>query len=267
MKWAFSLSRSPTPLWPVSIKRGSRESEHQSCCRKPRSGRQRGARVTGALALVLLVALSSVVGASTVSDVEGAVGGGTGTYIDLNTTAVTNNGITGVWSNFTAGAWNFPDTSDSDITVNGNAADDKGVSFTPEIQFDFTGLMLDQLYDVYAIMNSDNNPNRTNDIEWGTVSGSLTFIGDSVLQPLTANPLPGGDGGNAKLVAVLLGQVSADGSGDMTLYFDDGVNPNGGTTDRTMFDGVLLEVVPEPGTMGLGLLGFGALAWRLRKHR
>lgn len=220
-------------------------------------------------ALVLACAAHHAPAATMVADVEAAVGDGTGTYIDLNSdpAGTTNGGITGIWTNHSAvtNAWEFPDTSNADISVNGNSADDKTNTPVGEIRIDYTGLIADQLYDVYAIVIADIRigvAGSANDLEWGTTSGLLATLGDDVHQPLAEND-PIASSGNGRLIALPLGQLTASAAGEMTLFFGPGERDGNGNSTRTQFDGVLFEAVtgttvPEPSTFVL--LGITAAA-------
>lgn len=223
-------------------------------------------------ALVVACAAHHAPAATIASDVEAAVGNGTGTYIDLNSDpiGITNGGITGIWTNYSlaTNAWDFPDGSNSNISVNENSADDKTNSPVGEIQIDYTGLVANQLYDVYAIVIADiriGPAGSANDLEWGTTSGSLSLIADDVHQAIAENnPIAGsGSGGdnNGRLIALPLGQLTAAAAGEMTLFFGPGTRDGNSNSIRTQFDGVLFEAVPgttvpEPST--LVLLGIAA---------
>jgi hypothetical protein len=67
--------------------------------------------------------------------------------------------------------------------------------------------------------------------------------------------------GGRNLLAGLVGTATADGSGQIDIYFDD--LPNGTTVNRrTWYDGISYEAVPEPGSSLLGLLGMTVLLRR-----
>ena len=98
------------------------------------------------LAVGLLMAVAGLAhAASLITDVESAVGGAT--YLDIvnMSEGFTRGGLTAKWTNYTAGDWGWPDTSDSGVTVDGDGdgqgdvADSKSNN-SPEIQMDFTGL-------------------------------------------------------------------------------------------------------------------------------
>jgi hypothetical protein len=70
--------------------------------------------------------------------------------------------------------------------------------------------------------------------------------------------------GGRNLLAGLLGTATANGSGQIDIYFDD--LPNGTTVNRrTWYDGVSYEAVPEPSACLLGLIGMTALLRRRRR--
>jgi hypothetical protein len=233
-------------------------------------------RTIGLALLMCAAGLVSLAQAQfTPDDVETAVG--SGTYLDLSNDplGMSRGGLTMIWSNYTDGAWDFPDGSDSVEFVNGDSADDKtsgnlpGV--TPEIQLDVSGLAASTQYYLYLAARARPDTNdEGGDISWGTVSGSLTLL------QFTENTIPVG---SAKLnansnagdfLAVMpVGTVSSDGLGNFTFYVDNGLefhqdNPDSDPLtlshgrDRTQWDGILLTTVPpvpEPSAAVLGCLG------------
>ncbi|MFK7769516.1 MAG: PEP-CTERM sorting domain-containing protein [Mariniblastus sp.] len=68
-----------------------------------------------------------------------------------------------------------------------------------------------------------------------------------------------------RLYSVFLGSVAADGTGNINVFIDDLENTSG--ANRTWYDGVGFEAVPEPGS-GLVLLitGLAAISTRRRKR-
>jgi len=218
--------------------------------------------------------------ATTITTVEAALGTGNGIYMDLQSATVgfTNQGVTGVWSNW-SNSWGFTsagastgdggtangpgDTSDSAITVFGRSADDKRAT-TIEIQVNYTGLSANTTYDLWAVLlhNSNTDKNPSHDFQWGETSGALTTIDSG---PGYYNVATDITTGVTRLTGVKVGQVTTDGSGAITLYYDKGTNAdrNGSNRYRTQFDGVLFDAVPEPSALALfGLAGLGFLRRR-----
>jgi len=233
---------------------------------------------TTIIAASLFGAASLAQGATTVTTVEGALGNGNGIYMDLqsSTTGFTNQGVTGIWSNWT-NSWGFTsqgastgnggtangpgDTSDNSITVFGRSADDKNSD--PEIQVDYTGLQSSTAYKIWAVVVQDTRRStNTHDFEWGTTSGSLTRVVGNASYP-NATLIAGS---TVQLVGVPLSQVTTDANGDITLYYDNGLDASGSyNTNRTQLDGVLFEAVPEP-SASLTLLTLVGLSF-LRRRR
>jgi hypothetical protein len=63
--------------------------------------------------------------------------------------------------------------------------------------------------------------------------------------------------GNRRLYQAYLGAANADGSGEISVYVDDG--PAADSNQRTWYDGVGYQLVPEPTAVALLSLGFGIL--------
>jgi hypothetical protein len=93
------------------------------------------------------------------------------------------------------------------------------------------------------------------------IGGATAAVLASTLTYTTAPTLFTESGRN--LLAGLVGTATADANGQIDIYFDD--LPNGTTVNRrTWYDGVSYEVVPEPGSFLLGLIGMTALLRRRR---
>jgi len=69
--------------------------------------------------------------------------------------------------------------------------------------------------------------------------------------------------GNRSLYEVNLGQTAADSNGNIWVFVDDLANTT--NVNRTWYDGVGIEIVPEPTTSGVLLLGLMGFALR-RRH-
>lgn len=220
-----------------------------------------------------LIGLSSFSHAGTaITTVESTLGGGHGVYMDLQSDAVgvTNQGVTGVWSNWVS-SWGFGsqgastgdgsanngpgDTSDSALTVFGRSADDKSYGGSGgEIQVDYSGLTPNATYFLWAVVMQNTTNARSHDLEWGLTSGALTRVSSpETPAPGSGSPYPdsayiAGAVAGSQLAGFPLGEVTADGSGLLTIYYDRG-NPasnSGSNLDRTQLDGVLFEEIVDP---------------------
>lgn len=215
------------------------------------------------LATAVALAASPVHAQFTPEGYEAAVG--TGTYLDLTNevAGTTRHGVTMIWSNYTAGDWDFPDGSDAAEFVNGNSADDKTAGnlpgITPEIDLDFTGLLASTDYDIFlAARFHPVNNDEGGDISWGTTSGNLTLV------QYNADTFPAGSGmvdpdsdGDGTLL-LKVGMLTSDASGTFSFFVDNGlefhqnpvdIDPNTIEIgrDRTQFDGILLRGAVAPG--------------------
>jgi hypothetical protein len=235
---------------------------------------------TSIIATAFLGAASLSQAATTIATVEAALGTGNGIYMDLQSDAAgfTNQGVTGTWSNWSS-SWGFAsagastgdggtaggpgDTSDSSITVFGRSADDKGQT-TTEIQVDYTNLLPNTTYNLWAVVLQNTNNGISHDLEWGLTSGSLTTVTGTPGFPGAVYIAGAAIGAGTQLVGTNVGQVTTDGSGAITIYYDQGLNPGSGVNEnRTQFDGMLFDAVPEPSVLALfGLAGLGFLRRR-----
>lgn len=214
-------------------------------------------------------------------DYETAVGAGT--YLDLtdDPAGTTRNGTTMIWSNHTPDAWEFPDGSDGSEFVNSNSADDKGdsnlPSDTPEIDLDFSGLLASTPYNIYLAARYRGEGNdEGGDISWGTMSGSLNLVQFNEVMFPPGSVLVNSDTDSDGTLLLKVGSLSSDGSGALNFLVDNGLDFNNTPDEdpltlaigrnRTQFDGVLLSVVPEPGSVVLGMFAaVSLLATRRRR--
>jgi len=68
--------------------------------------------------------------------------------------------------------------------------------------------------------------------------------------------------GNRTLFEAALGTASADANGEIKIYIDDVANTS--SANRTWYDGVGYELVPEPAALSMLVLGFGMFLRRRR---
>lgn len=158
-----------------------------------------------------------------------------------------------------------------------------GTEDSPEIYTILTGLNPGAQYHVWvnfydvASNNTENWPIRA-----GFSSGNLTLFANGVdggaglLAGATAAIMATNlnyvsapkfdDGGSRLLLAGYLGVTQADTSGQITVYIDD-LPSTIGANNRTWYDGLSYELVPEPSALALGALGLAALCLRRRGSR
>lgn len=219
------------------------------------------------IASALIGASSIAHGGTAILDVEATLGGGTGTFVDLQSAAegFTNGAVTGIWSNW-SDSWGFGsqeantgdgsanngsgDRSDQGITVFGRSADDKGQT-TTEIRVDYTGLTPNANYFLWAVVMQNTANAISHDLEWGQTSGALTLVASpespNIGSPYEDSARIAGLVAGSQLAGFPLAQVTADGTGALTLYYDQGLDPgNNVNENRTQIDGVLFEEIVDP---------------------
>lgn len=146
-----------------------------------------------------------------------------------------------------------------------------------EITTSITGLA-DGTYDVWVFFWEQTVSNTQNwVIDTGLTTGSLTsysspagpVTGSDSTSPVLASTLTFSNApsvlaadGNQSMFGVNLGQVSVAGGSDINVYVDKlfGV----GSVNRTLYDGVGFELIPEPSTALLGGIGMLLLLRRRR---
>ena len=142
----------------------------------------------------------------------------------------------------------------------------------PTLRTTISGLNAGESYEVFVYFwGSAATGNGQWDIQAGATVGSMstynnlnaTSLGDGYVSDGTVyntisfnNASPGVmvEEGNRDLFQASLGVLVADGSGFIQVFIDD----NPGNDDRTWYDGVGYEIVPEPSSAllaGIGLLG------------
>lgn len=147
----------------------------------------------------------------------------------------------------------------------------EGVDPSPEIKTTLTGLTPGASYTIYVhFWDPTHNTTEAWAVQAGFTSGNLTtfsYLGDSEVAGSTAGVLasslsydtaPGvfGPFSNRENIAGLVGVGIADGSGNLEVFIDDLGTTN--VNNRTWYDGVSYEIVPEPSVAllgGIGLLG------------
>ena len=152
----------------------------------------------------------------------------------------------------------------------------EGVDPSPEIRTTITGLEAGQPYQVYVHFWDPVSTVEDWNVSAGFEPGSLTLFsreGDSELAGSTAGVLASsltytsapnvfGPFSGRDMIAGSVGTAFADAGGNVNVYIDDF-----GTTDvnqRTWYDGLSYELIPEPSTLSLvGIFGF-ILALRRR---
>ncbi|NWK54551.1 PEP-CTERM sorting domain-containing protein [Verrucomicrobiaceae bacterium N1E253] len=138
----------------------------------------------------------------------------------------------------------------------------------PEIRTTISGLAAGN-YNLYAYywVGGGAAPTGNNrwDIRAGLVSGALTdYEWDDAPVADNADIDPDilvDDGGARYLHQINLGVVTVDGAGLAHVYIDD----FSGNDNRTWYDGVGYELVPEPSSTAL--LGLGGLTLMIRRRR
>lgn len=228
---------------------------------------------------LLLCALSAALSTQAAilpGDVETALGGSV-TYLDIQDTNYTRNGLT-LSTNLSSGDWGFPDGSNSNLFVGSGLLDDKGES-TPEIEAVISGLSANTDYTLWITMGwHDGGKGNADDFDfsWGTVSGSTTTV---VLPGASGDPAPGtivafGDTGtnpdlsDTNNLAYQFATLTTDAGGNLTLYIDNGNDFVDASPDlyRSQIDGLAIAAVPEP-AHAAALLGLAGMAFVLYRRR
>jgi len=158
-----------------------------------------------------------------------------------------------------ASTWGFPDGSDSDFTIDGNVADDKGRD-AEEMEMTISGLSPSTQYAIDVVLFGKAGGEDGFGVAAGFTSGALT----NYLASDGSDATPGGatsSGGNYRIP---IGLTFSDGAGDLSVFLG---NDDPNNSPRTEIDGVIVSPVPEPGTLALltlGTLGLFAFGYRRR---
>jgi len=205
-------------------------------------------RIKVMLSIAVVLTAFSVAKATVIENVNATLATGE-VYIDLTTTNTPESGI----------SWNFPDTSDSDHTVNGNVADEKG-QVANEMDMTLSGLAANMGYNIDIVIfgKDPSTSGQTFDVAGGFSSGALTGY-------LWTDGIQITDGGGGRgLWRIPIGVGSTDSIGDLHVFIGTHIPFSDG--NRTEVDGVIYSVVPEPASLGLVLLGACSLVlFRRRK--
>jgi hypothetical protein len=148
----------------------------------------------------------------------------------------------------------------------------------PMLRTTIGGLAIGSVYDIYVYFwgagNDNPGGNQRWDIEAGLTTTTLTFYdtqngtnlghASTGVTPATYFTNSSPDvlviEGDRRLYQAHLGTATADGSGNIHVFIDDAP----GNANRTWYDGVGYEVIPEPGVALLGALGLLGLLRRRR---
>lgn len=152
-----------------------------------------------------------------------------------------------------------------------------GSEDSPEIATTIDGLNPGAPYNIYAHFYDVSNDQGQNwPIRAGFTSGDLTLFangddGGSDALSATAAGLASDlifvedpkfdDGGGRLLYAASLGTATAEASGEVTVYIDD-LPSTVGANNRTWYDGVSYELIPEPSSVFLAAAGLALLCCR-----
>lgn len=196
------------------------------------------------------------------------------TFVDAVDTTNTFDTATGSvntsWFETGTGANNSNDWRSRSTFGNGGTIYEGGYTTDdPELTTELSGLSVGT-YDVWVFFWDSSGGSNAWNIAAGLTSGSLTTysfdgLGDTTSEvdagtlSFTASVVT--SEGDRTLYGVNIGQAAVDGTGILDVFVD-----NGGASpdDRTWYDGVGYELVPEPSAALLG--GLGALLL-LRRRR
>lgn len=169
--------------------------------------------------------------------------------------------------------------------TNGSIFEASGGENAPEIATTISGLISGGIYNIWVnFYDVSNDLNQNWPIRAGFNSGELTLFAngdDGGAAALDATPagLASGliyldeprftDGSGRLLYAGFLGSSMATVNGEIVVFIDNMNVPGGGVNNRTWYDGVSYEVIPEPSTyaMMFGVLTLLYAYSRRRRNR
>jgi hypothetical protein len=225
------------------------------------------------------------------------------TYTDASTSNTTNfdntafsptsdagrDNTDNLWAGRAGGVTSAGATGGTMFESNGTSGTaNNGVENAPELATTITGLTSGSTYNVYAYFYDQTG---NNSVEWnlraglaaasttlytGLIPNILTPLGGETVAPQAvadggAGHLPSGfvvtQGGSpvVDLYQASIGTAVADGSGNTVVFIDDTASPPATANYRSRYDGVGVELAPEPVSLGLIVIGAaGALARRRR---
>lgn len=123
-----------------------------------------------------------------------------------------------------------------------------------------SGLTVGQLYSVEVVYWSSDTQNWN--VRAGFDAGSMILFDRDGSLGIAGTKIAGTRDGDRDAYTGLIGSIAADANGQIRVYLDD--LPGGGWYDRSWYDGLIFNEVPEPATCALLILG-GLMSLRHRR--